>query len=197
MKFKKQENLFYNFKYSYSINNRLPLASARGFFLGCAIKTDIKLFIIFKKMTNKKLQETINKMLENITAQIPGYKNSEADWSISGGNVAVCIIDDEGNIYGKTWGADKLKARKYFDIAYRKASLVWITGDQTGEYERMVFTDKLNYRDFLIELPDLMGWEGGQPIQLDPETRICCGFSGFQGVNDLGIVTKAANEAMK
>ena len=92
---------------------------------------------------------------------------------------------------------DKLKGRRYFDIAYRKASQVWITGYKTGEYERMVFADKLNYKDFGIELPDLMGWEGGQPIQLDTETLICCGFSGFQGVNDLGIVTKAANEAMK
>ena len=148
-------------------------------------------------MTRQQLQQIINKMFDSITAQIPGYKNSEADWNISAGHVAVCIIDDEGNIYGKMWGDDKLKGRRYFDIAYRKASQVWITGYKTGEYERMVFADKLNYRDFGIELPDLMGWEGGQPTQLDAETLICCGFSGFQGVNDLGIVTKAANEAMK
>ena len=42
-----------------------------------------------------------------------------------------------------------------------------------------------------------MGWEGGQPIQLDDETRISCGFSGFKGVNDLGIVKTAADEAMQ
>jgi len=124
------------------------------------------------------------------------YKTSEINWSISGGNVAVCIIDDGGNIYGKIWGDDKLRGRKFYDVAYRKASQVWITGYKTGEYERLVFTDKLNYRDFGIELPDLMGWEGGQPIQLDAETRISCGFSGFKGVNDVGIVKKAAEEAM-
>jgi uncharacterized protein GlcG (DUF336 family) len=81
-------------------------------------------------------------------------------------------------------------------VAYRKASQDRITGYKTGEYEKLVFPDQLNYRDFGIELPDLMGWQGGQPIQLDAETRISCGFSGFKGVNDLGIVSKAADEAM-
>lgn len=147
-------------------------------------------------MSNEKLQEVINRIFENITAQIPAFKSSDIDWKISDGNVAACLIDDAGNIYGKIWGADKLKGRKFYDVAYRKASQVWITGYKTGEYERLVFTDKLNYRDFGIELPDLMGWEGGQPIQLDAETRISCGFSGFKGVNDLGIVKKAADEVM-
>jgi len=147
-------------------------------------------------MTNDQLQRLINKMLDSLSEQIPTYKNSEADWKNCEGNVAVCIIDDTGNIYGKIWGNDKLRGRKYFDIAYRKASQVWITGYKTGEFERLVFADKLNYKDFGIELPDLMGWEGGQPIQLDDETRICCGFSGFKGVNDIAIVRRAVEEAM-
>jgi uncharacterized protein GlcG (DUF336 family) len=147
-------------------------------------------------MTNEKLQQIINKMFESISAQIPNYKTSEPDWSISEGNVSVCIIDDAGNIYGKIWGDNKLRGRRFFDVAYRKASQVWITGYKTGEYERLVFTDKLNYKVFGIELPDLMGWEGGQPIKLDSETRISCGFSGFKGVNDLAIVKRAAEEAI-
>ena len=147
-------------------------------------------------MTHSTLQSVINKMFESITRQIPYYKDSAADWSISEGNVAVCIMDEAGNIYGKIWGNDKIRGRKYFDIAYRKASQVWITGYKTGEYEKLVFADVLNYKDFGIELPDLMGWEGGQPIQLDTETSISCGFSGFKGINDLGIVEKASEEAM-
>jgi uncharacterized protein GlcG (DUF336 family) len=147
-------------------------------------------------MTNEKLQQVINRMFESISAQIPSYKNSETDWSISQGNVSVCIIDDDGNIYGKIWGNDKLKGRRFYDVAYRKASQVWITGYATNEYERLVFSDKINYKDFGIELPDLMGWQGGQPIHLDAETRISCGFSGFRGVNDLAIVKKASEEAM-
>jgi glc operon protein GlcG len=147
-------------------------------------------------MSSEILQKVINKIFESITNQIPNYKNSEADWSISQGNVAVCIIDNAGNIYGKIWGNDKIKGRKYYDIAYRKASQVWITGYKTGEYEKLVFSDKLDYRDFGIELPDLMGWEGGQPIQLDADTKISCGFSGFKGVNDLAIVKNAAQQVM-
>ena len=147
-------------------------------------------------MSKEQLQKIINKMLESISSQVPTYKNSEPDWTISAGHVAVCIIDDDGNIYGKIWGEDKLKGRKYYDVAYRKASQVWITGYKTGEYEKLVFSGKLNYRDFGIELPDLMGWEGGQPIQLDADTRISCGFSGFKGINDLAIVKRAADEAM-
>jgi uncharacterized protein GlcG (DUF336 family) len=148
-------------------------------------------------MTNQQLQQVINRMLESISAQIPTYKDSAADWNISDGNVAVCIIDDAGNIYGKIWGNNKIRGRRFYDVAYRKASQVWITGYKTGEFERLVFTDKLNYRDFGIDLPDLMGWEGGQPIQLDAETSISCGFSGFKGINDLTIVKNAADEAMK
>ncbi|MEO5563805.1 MAG: hypothetical protein ABIR18_10230 [Chitinophagaceae bacterium] len=146
-------------------------------------------------MTSEKLQEVINKMLESISTQVPTYKDS-VDWTNCQGNVAVCIIDDAGNIFGKIWGTDKIKGRRYYDIAYRKASQVWITGYKTNEYERLVFSDKINHKDFGIELPDLLGWEGGQPIQLDKETRISCGFSGFRGINDLAVVKNAAEEAM-
>ncbi|CAH0996543.1 hypothetical protein EMA8858_02675 [Emticicia aquatica] len=147
-------------------------------------------------MTNQQLQQVINRMFESISAQILTYKDSPADWNISDGNVAVCIIDETGNIYGKIWGDNKIRGRRFYDVAYRKASQVWITGYKTGEFERLVFTDKVNYREFGIDLPDLMGWEGGQPIQLDAETKISCGFSGFKGINDLGIVKNAAEEAM-
>jgi glc operon protein GlcG len=148
-------------------------------------------------MTSEKLQQVISKMFESMSVQVPTYKDSPADWTSSEGNVAVCIIDDIGNVYGKIWGTNKIKGRRYYDIAYRKASQVWITGYKTMEYEKLVFGGQINHKDFGIELPDLMGWEGGQPIQLDAETRISCGFSGFKGVNDIAVVKKAAEEAMK
>lgn len=135
-------------------------------------------------------------MINSMSDQIPTYKNKPEDWSKADGNVAVCMIDDAGNIYGKIWGKDKIKGRRCFDIACRKATQVWITGYKTGEYEKLVFTKKLNEKDFGIELPDLMGWQGGQPIQLDAKTRISCGFSGFRGIIDLAIVTRAAKEVM-
>ena len=151
----------------------------------------------YKMIPKEKLQRIIHQTIENITALIPGYIDSEKDWSISGGHVALCIIDDEGNVYGKIWGEDKLKGRHYFDVAYRKASQAWITGYKTGEYERLVFGGKLDYHTFGITLPDLIGWDGGQPIQLNNDTRIYCGFSGFHGTTDLALVTKAVEKAVK
>jgi len=142
-------------------------------------------------MTPQQLQQSIHKIIESLSDLIPTYKESKIDWNITEGNVAVCIIDDAGNVYGKIWGDNKIKGRRVYDIAYRKASQVWITGYKTGEFERLVFTDQINYREFGIDLPDLMGWEGGQPIQLDAETKIYCGFSGFKGVTDVAIVKKA------
>lgn len=139
----------------------------------------------------------ITSIFENISAKIPDFKNSEADWSISQGNVAICIIDEQGNIYGKIWGNDKIKGRKYYDIAYRKASQVWITGYSTGEYEKLVFSGQINPKDFGIELPDLMGWEGGQLLSLNNNSKISCGFSGFKGINDLAIVKNAVAECVK
>jgi glc operon protein GlcG len=147
-------------------------------------------------MTNPALQQIINKIFDSLSVQIPAHKDREADWKNCQGNVAACIIDDAGNIYGKIWGNDKLKGRRYFDVAYRKASQVWITGHATNDYEKLVFTDQINHKDFGIELPDLVGWMGGQPIQLDADTRISCGFSGFRGVTDLAIVKKAVEEAI-
>ena len=147
-------------------------------------------------MTSDQLRKVISKIFESLSIQIPAYKNSEADWKNCQGNVAACIIDDDGNIYGKIWGDDKLKGRRYYDIAYRKASQVWITGYPTNEYEKLVFADKINYKEFGIELPDLVGWLGGQPIQLDSDTKIYCGFSGFKGLTDLAIVKKAAEDAI-
>ena len=146
-------------------------------------------------MTQKELQNTIDKAIELIDKQIPSFEKSEIDWRISEGNVAVCIIDQLGNVYGRIWGDDKVRGRSFFDIAYRKASQVWITGMKTGAYEREVFAGRINYKDFGIELPDLMGWEGGQPIILDSETVISCGFSGFEGINDLAIVADAFKKA--
>ena len=148
-------------------------------------------------MTQTEIESLIRKIFESIERQIPKFKDSPKDWQICEGNVALCIIDQNGRIFGKLFGQDKIKQRQIYDIAWRKASQVWITGYKTGEYEKLVFAGKINPNDYGIELPDLMGWEGGQPIKLDEETKISVGFGGFRGINDLDIVIKAIDEALK
>lgn len=146
-------------------------------------------------MDKKSFLETLERVYLSIEKQIPGYMENEEDRSIAEGNVAVCIIDEDGQVYGKMYGNDPIKRRAFFRIAWIKASQVWITGKPTGKFEELVFAGKLDDKLFGIERPDFIGWEGGQPISLGT-LNLSVGFSGFRGVNDLEIVVRAVKEAM-
>ncbi|MDO8930506.1 MAG: heme-binding protein, partial [Bacteroidota bacterium] len=113
------------------------------------------------------------------------------DYAKSKGVASVCIISEDGRIYGKVFGTDQLRGRDSFKIAWTKASQVWITGIKTNEYEKMIFSDQIDYHTFGISLPDLVGYEGGQPITLGDNTKLAVGFSGFRGTSDIEIVGKA------
>ena len=147
-------------------------------------------------MNPNKLETTINSLFEALEEEISGFQNSPEDWDICEGNVAICIISENGQVYGKLFGTDKIKQREIFKIAWQKASQVWITGHNTGEYEKIVFGGTMDPEDAIIELPDLIGWVGGQHIQLDDESRIYVGFSGFRGFNDIGIVQTALKKVL-
>ena len=139
----------------------------------------------------------INNLFAAIERLIPVYMQNPADKQIANGNVAVCIIDAEGHVYGKMFGADKARQRQTFKVAWTKASQVWLTGVKTGEYERMVFTKEIEENANGIEAPDLIGWEGGQPLTLADGRTLSVGFSGFRGVIDLEIMVKALEEVQK
>ncbi|KOP37752.1 MULTISPECIES: hypothetical protein [unclassified Flavobacterium] len=122
---------------------------------------------------------------------IPSYMDVQEDKVISNGNVAVCIIDEEGTVYGRMYGNDKARKRQSYKIAWTKASQVWLTGVKTGDYEKLVFNNIVDENANGIEAPDLIGWQGGQPLTLSDGTKLSVGFSGFRGVSDLEIVIKA------
>lgn len=147
-------------------------------------------------MTTSKLEKTIFFLFEALEKEIPRFQDSPEDWEICNGNVAICIISEDGKVYGKLFGTDKIEQREIFRIAWQKASQVWITGHNTGDYEKIVFGGTMDPEDAPIELPDLIGWVGGQLIQLDEESCISVGFSGFQGFNDIGIVQTALNKVL-
>lgn len=142
-------------------------------------------------MEHKELTLLIEKLFSAIEKRIPIYMSNPNDKNISKGNVAVCVIDRDGNVYGKLYGTDKILQRNFFRVAWIKASQVWITGLKTGEFEKLVFTKQIDEGKFGISMPDFIGWDGGQPITIDNETVLSVGFSGFQGVHDLEIVVKA------
>jgi uncharacterized protein GlcG (DUF336 family) len=137
----------------------------------------------------------INQIFAAIEKLIQVYMEDPLDKNIANGNVAVCIIDeDDGTVYGKMFGTNKPRLRQSYRVAWTKASQVWLTGVKTGEYERMVFNKEIGENANGIEAPDLIGWEGGQPLTMKNGIKLSVGFSGFRGVTDLEIMVKALNK---
>src|SRR3979411_123152 len=112
-------------------------------------------------MENKELETIIKGMFNAIEKLIPFYMQKPEDKRIANGNVAICVIDDKGQVYGKMFGTDKARLRQSYKVAWTKASQVWLTGVKTGEYERMVFNNEVEENANGIEAPDLIGWVGG------------------------------------
>ena len=142
-------------------------------------------------MNHEEIPVLIGRLLAALGDLIPRYMADPLDKNISSGNVAVCIIDETGQVYGKIFGQDKTRSRQSFKVAWTKASQVWMTGMKTGEYEKKVFNGQIADGAHGISKPDLIGWEGGQPIVLKDGTKLSVGFSGFRGVSDLDIVARA------
>jgi uncharacterized protein GlcG (DUF336 family) len=142
-------------------------------------------------MEHQQIVAITDQVLVILEKLIPEYMENPADKNIANGNVAVCIIDESGQIYGKAYGSNQIRSRQSFRVAWTKASQVWITGMKTGAYEKLLFNQEIDGAKYGIEMPDLIGWEGGQPITLHDGTILSVGFSGFRGVIDLEIVVRA------
>src|SRR6516164_2348319 len=147
-------------------------------------------------MEANQIAGLIEDVITAVEKRLPEYAAIEEDRKRNEGNSALCIIDEAGAVYGKMFGTDKIRQRNVFRIAWVKASQVWITGIKTGEYEKMVFTGQIDDQQFGIMRPDFIGWDGGQPIALDGNTKLSVGFSGFRGASDLEIVQKAVADVL-
>ena len=136
------------------------------------------------------------KIIEQIEVLFPEYLKNPADAAISTGNLGICIIDAEGHIYGRSIGPTVLRKRELFRVAWVKASQVWITGMKTFDYEREVFNRTIDEsKHGSISHPELIGWEGGQPITLKNGAKIFIGVSGMRGIKDLEIAVNAVAAA--
>jgi glc operon protein GlcG len=150
--------------------------------------------IFLVSMAPSSVEIAVNQILKGIERLIPEYMNDPVDKKIADGNLAICIIDQGGSVFGKMYGTDKPRMRRSYKIAWTKASQVWLTGVKTGEYEKLVFTGVIPENSNGIENPDLIGWEGGQPVKLANGLELAIGFSGFRGTTDLAIVVRAISE---
>jgi uncharacterized protein GlcG (DUF336 family) len=160
---------------------------------GFVLPSALPIIINFKRMKTD-IASVINGIFASIEELIPIYMKTPEDKKIANGNVAVCIIDENGQVFGKLYGDNKIRSRESFRVAWTKASQVWITGMKTGAYEKHFFNNTVDGDSFGIEAPDLIGWEGGQPLTLPDGTRLSVGFSGFRGVVDLEIMVKALHQ---
>lgn len=68
-------------------------------------------------MENQKLEEIINKMFAEIENFIPIYMQNPEDSNIAGGNVAVCIIAENGVVFGRMFGTTKPRLRQSYKLA--------------------------------------------------------------------------------
>jgi glc operon protein GlcG len=142
-------------------------------------------------MEANALNNLIQAIIVTAGRRVPEFLANPEDLNNNQGNCAICIVDAAGSVHGKMFGSDKIRQRHSFRIAWIKASQVWITGLKTGEFETQVYAGKLDESHYGISRPDFIGWEGGQPIVVDGQTKLSVGFSGFRGTSDLAIVQKA------
>lgn len=131
--------------------------------------------------------------LERIADLVPEYCANPLDLSVNGGTAAYVVIDASGGVHGRVFGSDQATMKRTYEIAWRKASQVWLTKTATVEFERKIFTGVLNEGDYAISPPDYIGWEGGIPLSLGGE-ELAAAFSGFRGSSDAEILRRAAGK---
>ena len=148
-------------------------------------------------MNQNEIAAYAAKLIQKLEDMLPRYMENEFDRNLNKGNVSVCIIDENGNVYGKMFGKDKITSRNTYRIAWTKASQVMLTGMKTGEFEKKVFNGEIQEHQYGLSRPDFIGWDGGQPISLKDGTKLSVGFSGFRGIIDLEIVVKSIEELDK
>jgi uncharacterized protein GlcG (DUF336 family) len=142
-------------------------------------------------MKSMAIKKCCSELMDEIGRILPVYMQNPLDSVKTDGNVSVCIIDENGNVYGRMYGERKLTRRDTFKLAWTKASQVWITGMKTGDYEKLIFNNQVDETVLGIDAPDLIGWPGGQPVVLKDGAVLSIGFSGFRGEMDLDIAIQA------
>ena len=146
-------------------------------------------------MDSTQLQSTIAQIIQSAQDLLPSYLADPVDMGMSDGNISICIVDENGQIYGTMWGSNKIRQRNTFQTAWRKASQVWITGVATGAFEEMVYSHRLDDSQFGIMKPDFIGWEGGWPAIVAGEFHIAVAVSGMRGEKDTALVMEAVAAA--
>ena len=144
-------------------------------------------------MKTENTHDHANAIISAVAGMVQEYFDRQGKPAVEA-SAAICIIEDSGSVSGRIFGTDKsdrIILREKYQIAWKKASQVWITGMKTFDFEQKVFNSELNYREFGIQPPDFIGWKGGQPVELKDGTKLSIGFSGFSQQDDVEIILRA------
>jgi uncharacterized protein GlcG (DUF336 family) len=136
-------------------------------------------------------KQPIEAVIAAVEKLLPEFLATPADRAIGDGNVTVMAIDEDGRVYGRMLGADRVRQRGSCRIAWQKATQVWLTGIATGRFEELVYSKQLDPGPFGIMNPDFIGWLGGLPAVLDGGGKVALAFSGMRGENDQEILRRA------
>lgn len=130
-------------------------------------------------------------LVQEVERLFPEYLRDPIDREMSKGNAVVLVIEPGGRTHGRVFGEDQAKGHWCFGIATRKLTQVWRTGYATGEFEKRVWEGKLDEGKFGINRPDFIGWEGGVPFESAGGEFMAGAFSGFRGIKDVEILSRA------
>lgn len=144
-----------------------------------------------ERMTPIEISQHAERLLAEIEALVPACMENPADRDNSLGNVTALIVAETGQIFGRMFGADRLRQRGTCRIAWQKATQVWLTGIATGRYEELVYGKRIDPGKFGILHPDFIGWDGGLPVELADGTKLAVAMSGFTGETDCDIIRRA------
>ena len=136
--------------------------------------------------------ETIRALIAAIESVVPKYLEVPEDFQIADGNMALYILDADGNMHGKMFGTDRAKQRISGKVAWHKVTQVWLSHKPTGVYEKLVYNNEVNWWEFGVPKNEFIGWEGGMPAELADGARIAIALSGLRGDKDCEVIREAA-----
>jgi uncharacterized protein GlcG (DUF336 family) len=142
-------------------------------------------------MSPSEISETAERLIVEIGKLIPECMQNPADRDNSQGNVTLFIVAETGQFFGKMFGTDRPRQRGTCQIAWRKATQVWLTNMATGRYEEAVYSKRVDPSKFGINHPDFIGWDGGLPVVFADGTKLSVAMSGFTGDTDCEVIRRA------
>lgn len=140
-------------------------------------------------MTNT---QTIQALIDAVEAIVPKFLEDPEDFKIAEGNMALYILDESGNMYGRMFGSDRAKQRISGKVAWHKVTQVWLTRKSTGTYERLVYNNEVPWWEYGVPKNEFIGWEGGVPAQLADGSFLALALSGLRGDKDVEVLREAA-----